>query len=645
MVDTVFSLKRKGHAMLSQREGVTIHLVTHYIYISGVLFSLLFLSGCSTTRPEPLTKHDVQKRVSDDLHAIKEIEKIEKIEGELTLEGAVARALKNNLDYRVKKMEAALSVGISDLSNDDMWPKLLANAGYNSRSNYSGGTSIGIKDGEESLRPSTAQERQFVEGGVEFSWNLLDFGVSYYVSKQNADKFLIAEEHKRKLTQNIIQDVRAAYWRALSAQRLEEKAVALLKLAEDSLQKSREAEMQKIVAPEVTLNFQRAILDATTKLNHHRQSLVIAKHELAGLMSIPPEVDFKLAPAEHAELPPIPNNITTLEEMALLQRPELRVTDYERRITVNESKKEALSFLPNLNFSSAIQATTNKYTFNKNWLQSSMAISWNIMKLFSREKLNKKRALALEVDNAHRLALNIAVIAQVRMAAESYAMAVKDYELATLSSDVDNKLAKYVEDAANARLQNQLEVVRTKIKALLGEYMHAHAYANAQIAFGRLYSSLGFDAIHDNYDTSSISTLADHIQQYMNKSATEPIRLTSNLFGDHENFVSIKLIGGDQKLNEKMQPNLESFLARNSIHHTSQGNDLTFKLSKQRNLNIEKATWQITLKNTKGEVVNTTSYNTKLPHDARDSTVEATLMAAATAKLNEVKGWLKKSQD
>ena len=30
------------------------------------------------------------------------------------------------------------------------------------------------------------------------SWNVLDFGVSYYQSKQNADRLLVAQERRRK---------------------------------------------------------------------------------------------------------------------------------------------------------------------------------------------------------------------------------------------------------------------------------------------------------------------------------------------------------------------------------------------------------------------------------------------------------------
>lgn len=121
-----------------------------------------------------------------------------------------------------------------------------------------------------SLRPSTSEERRHWLAGAEFSWNLLDFGVSYYRARQQADQFLIAEERRRKVVQNMLQDVRAAYWRALGAQRLSAQAEEVLKRANDALQRSRDAESQRIIPPVQALNYQRALLDATSLLNLRR---------------------------------------------------------------------------------------------------------------------------------------------------------------------------------------------------------------------------------------------------------------------------------------------------------------------------------------------------------------------------------------
>jgi hypothetical protein len=52
------------------------------------------------------------------------------------------------------------------------------------------------------------------------TWNILDLGVSYARAKQQANNVLIAKENQRKALQDIIREVRTAYWRAAGAERL-----------------------------------------------------------------------------------------------------------------------------------------------------------------------------------------------------------------------------------------------------------------------------------------------------------------------------------------------------------------------------------------------------------------------------------------
>ena len=132
----------------------------------AVLAAALFLAGC-TVAPKLATQDEVRDRVKADTDQMYVNQA--PIKGPVSLEEAVARSLKYNLDYRLKKMESALSLGLADYSSYDMLPSLLATAGYRTRSNFSGGTSIGINDGIQSLRPSTSEERSHTLAGAEFS--------------------------------------------------------------------------------------------------------------------------------------------------------------------------------------------------------------------------------------------------------------------------------------------------------------------------------------------------------------------------------------------------------------------------------------------------------------------------------------------
>src|SRR5690606_29006486 len=104
----------------------------------------------------------------------------------VTLEEAMARALKYNLDNRLKMMEQALAHHQLDIANFNLLPQLTANAGYVTRDNRYGSSSQDLATGQQSLVPSTSLDKTYRTADLSFSWNILDFGVSYYQAHQQA---------------------------------------------------------------------------------------------------------------------------------------------------------------------------------------------------------------------------------------------------------------------------------------------------------------------------------------------------------------------------------------------------------------------------------------------------------------------------
>ncbi len=117
----------------------------------------VLLAACGTVTPVAFTQDEVTDRVTKDRQAIYADQ--EPVTGPIGFHEASARALKYNLDYRLKLLENALAQSLTDVAQHEMLPKLVASAGYVTRNNDSGGRSIGIEDRVETLRPSTSQER------------------------------------------------------------------------------------------------------------------------------------------------------------------------------------------------------------------------------------------------------------------------------------------------------------------------------------------------------------------------------------------------------------------------------------------------------------------------------------------------------
>lgn len=614
------------------------HAQTFTVPKLAILAAALMLAGCTIT-PKLATQEEVRERVKSDTDRMYVNQA--PISAPVSLEEAIARTLKYNLDYRLKKMESALALGLTDYASYDTLPKLLASAGYRTRSNQSGGTSIGILDGVQSLRPSTSEERSHTLAGAEFSWNLLDFGVSYYRARQQSDQFLIAEERRRKVVQNMVQDVRAAYWRALGAQRLSAQTKDILERAQLALARSREAETQRVISPVQALNYQRALLDAISFLNQRRQDLEFASSELAALMNVEPGVTFTVAETTEARLPAPPNDLRKLEEMALVQRPELREEDFKKRISADETRKQLLGMLPGISFDAGLQYDSNQLLNSNRWAQGGVRISWNLLQLVALPSLKSTQEQQARTDEARRMALSMAVMTQLRVGVERYRLAVEDFRLADTAAQVDKRMADYTRAAVTARLESELEAIRTQARAVLGSFQRANTYASAQIAFGRLYNTLGFDPLPDDFDSNDLSVLTERVRAHLKATEQDTLKMTSNLFG-HAPSVSVILAGVENPvMNVRMKAQISELLARNQVEvDASNGIPVTFTLSREAKDSLENASWSITLADAKGNVKGEARHASTLPVNSRNTAYEATLVAAVTSRLPQLRHWL-----
>jgi outer membrane protein TolC len=604
----------------------------------AVLAAALVLAGCTVT-PKLATQEEVRGRVTADKALMYDNQT--PINGPVTLEEAVARSLKYNLDYRLKKMESALSLGLADYASYDMLPNLLATAGYRTRSNQSGGTSVGIEDGIQSLRPSTSEERSHRLAGAEFAWNALDFGVSYYRARQQADQYLVAEERRRKVVQNLVQDVRAAYWRALGAQRLAAQTKDILERSNLALARSREAETQRVISPALALNYQRALLDAISLLNQRRLDLEFANKELAALMNVEPGIDFVVAEAAEAKLPAPPNDVRKLEDMALLQRSELREEDYKKRITADEARRQMLGMLPGISIDAGVQYDSNNLLNSNSWSQGGIRISWNLLRLLALPTLKSTQEQQVRTDQTRRMALSMAIMTQLRVGVERYRLAVEDFKLADTSAQVDKRLADYTRASVTAKLESELEAIRTQARAVLGAYQRANAYATAQIAFGRLYNTLGFDPLPDDFEGNALPQLTERVRVHLKATEEDSLRMTSNLFG-YAPAVSVRLVGVDDPvMNVRMKAQITELLIRNQVDiDTADGLPMTFSLQRGRKDGLEKVNWTIVLQDAKGSQKGTAQQTTTMLENARSSAYEASLVAAVTSKLPQMRSWL-----
>src|SRR3569833_4613619 len=96
----------------------------------GALSSIVVLGGCAVN-PHPVDKQELANIVHRDHDAA--LAGMPGLAAPLSLDEAIARALKYNLDHRTRMMEQALAAGFFVVCCFVLLPRLLADAGYHYR--------------------------------------------------------------------------------------------------------------------------------------------------------------------------------------------------------------------------------------------------------------------------------------------------------------------------------------------------------------------------------------------------------------------------------------------------------------------------------------------------------------------------------
>ncbi len=467
------------------------------------------LTGCAVS-PQALTAQERQEVVKADRVLLTQQQ--EPVQGPVSLEEAMARAIKYNLDHRIKLMEAAVSQRQLDMSRTDLLPKLALSAGYNWRDNELASSSLSVLSGRQSLEPSTSTDRERSTADLTLSWNVLDFGVSYFNARQQADRVLVAEERRRKVLHLLMQQTSLAYWQAVGAQRLEGKIEPVLQLSRQALEDSRKVEIEKLRSPLEALNYQRQLLDIVRQLEAVRDELSQAKPKLASIMNLEPGQTFTVAVPGAMQAPRISLPAAGMEEAALLRRPELVEAQYNERIGVLETRKALARLLPGLEVSIGGHYDSNSFLVNRQWGDAGLRVGWNLMNVLNASNIRGLAQAQLDVVRQQRLALNMAVLTQVHVARLDYQGRLKQFELVEQMNTVEQRILTYTRNAASANSQGKLDEIRAAATAMMSELRLYQSYGALQGAYGQLIATLGLDPLPESVPAHDLKSLGEAVR-------------------------------------------------------------------------------------------------------------------------------------
>ena len=373
---------------------------------------------------------------------------------------------------------------------------------------------MNLTNNTQNFGASTSQEQEIKSADIGFSWNVLDFGLSYVRARQDADKVLVQEETRRKVIQRIVEDVRSAYWRAVSADRLMVKLTSLEGETRVALAETRKLYDERQTSPITALTYERELVEIKQKIGEIQRDLNTAKAQLAALMNLQPGTEFRLAheSGKQGSLA-LKAGLDDMMSTAIYNRPELREVEYRKRINVREADAALLEMLPGLQAYAGSNFDSNSFLLHSDWINWGAKASWNLLKVFSYPARREVVALQDEMLHQRSLALTMAVMTQVHVSRIRFLHANKELKTASEYRDVQRRLLEQMRAEAAADRISKQTLIREEMNTLVAEAKYDVAYAQLQNAYANLFSSMGLDPYNWEVDRNqNVKSLANSLK-------------------------------------------------------------------------------------------------------------------------------------
>jgi multidrug efflux system outer membrane protein len=457
--------------------------------ISHILISLvfIFLTGC-VRRIDDIERTRFDHAVSD-MALINTMNELPTLY--LTIDDIIQIALEQNLELMVKAQEYAIQQEIATGSTLKMLPTLIANNELSGRNNNTGASSQSLIPNIPPAPPSISSEQHVDRFDITLTWNLIDFGVSYYRARQEANRIVIKHFEYQRARQNVVLDVTRKFWLALAARHAIESGTTLTKEGERYQAIIDKLIQKRLLSTIVGLKLKTQILDNEIQLRNFQKDYHDGMTSLGQIMGLPPNQKFELVYDHDLEVDVVLPDSKELEELALLARPELYTSDIEEKLSADEVRVALLQLFPSASLFASEFNDSNFFLIHRHWLIAGLRSTWNLFAIpFHTEEAFVAQAQK-ERAKLNRLAVSMGVISQVHLAKLVYQDNLEQF---FLLKEME-RVKKSLRDAAMKEQKygefNGEEALLYSTEALMAEINAIKAYGDAQVTLETLNNSMG----------------------------------------------------------------------------------------------------------------------------------------------------------
>ena len=449
----------------------------------------LLLSGCKSEkefrdeRAEYAVLHSQKAKYRDQLEGQK-----------MGLLECMRYALEHNLDVEVTKVEEAVAREMRTAEMLGMLPELTVTDTYTARNNTPASSSKNIfGDAGGTYSYSQSQVRDVNYLNVDLALSVLDFGLAFFNTQQAEDRILLRKQRTERAMQNLTLDVAKAYFQVAAAQ----KAINITEPLLEECRTQRTALSKLVQSRQITpfrgFDETKRFVNMEKRLTAYIRAYENSCVELRSLMGMYPAGklvvnDNVLKGAPDFNLP----EIEEMEQIALLQRPELYEIDIQKHINIIECRKTIVQMFPNVRIYGDFTNSTNSFLYHMSWWELGVRAAYNLLKLPKQIATYMAYSRQVEAEELRTFAQAIGVMAQVRIAhanmfttKERYNIDNENYQ--TYASQLKTAIATKQTAGALSTLElvhMRLETAETEIERLL-------SLGNYYISYYRLLNALG----------------------------------------------------------------------------------------------------------------------------------------------------------
>lgn len=462
--------------------------------ITSLFCLALASSGCMRTscilpdKREHNLYHDRMKmQISDSL-----------IDHPLNLDEIIEIAMCQNLDLKVKEREVSIQYEVATNEKLNMLPYLMINWEKSERDNDSGSASQSLIEGVPPAPPSISSPRNTQRYDFSFTWNLLDFGISYFRSRQAAHTALEGCYDMERIKQNLVLEITRNYWDTIVAGMAVDETRVIMDHLQKNLYLVEDKVKRKVVSKSLLLDYKDRILQLQLQMRDYSRDYQLALVELKRLMGVTPDREITLAPVTFRDNLIDFDSIDELEIIALRSRPDIILYDVQEFIDVDEARAAFLEAFPGFSLFGSHFRDENYFLLNNEWNIAGLRTTWQLLSapyMLGRSRIGLKNQL-LTRDN--RVALSMATLAQVHLAYMIYHIDEEYYRLAADRKTVKVHMLEMAQRKRALGQYDEADVLTYQIDALDAHIRANRAYADLQVTLEQLNNAIGVPRYYKN---------------------------------------------------------------------------------------------------------------------------------------------------